>query len=507
MLTAHQIRTAVTAAGIVFLAGSALGQNALGGGRALDGGLSSTPGGRVNASVGDLQTIIRVNTNAGNALNGPGFVGSSINRGTAYTGTLAGSGLLNRGTSSYGSSLGSSSREQFDRIAVLEAGYLPNGSLTSTVTLPQGAGATDYRRGGDPYVGFVRDNQGGIILTRGSALRGISIDTAGRLNTPSATDVPKVGTAATYERVIDDLRRASIARALDQPNRINTAVTPTPVNTAPGTPPKPSDTTKAPGDKPSPVANPGSATDKPTNQPAGAPLQYDPEATLKRLRERLAPKPQPAPANTDRARQPDVVTTPNPSNTATVALTEEDINALRGMGLRLDALVPPGATDAQATDGYTRLGQESLAAGRFGLADEMFQAALSRSPGNAMAHAGRIHATMGLGLLMSAGTDLRGYFVEHPEMIPVRFAGTLLVPRARADTLADMLTADLARADGPMLDNAGLTLAYLGRQFDNPAWLAKGLSAMADQTKNDPQGTELLTILKKVWGEPSAPAK
>ena len=58
-----------------------------------------------------------------------------------------------------------------------------------------------------------------------------------------------------------------------------------------------------------------------------------------------------------------------------------------------------------------------------------------------------------------------------------------------------------------MLDNAGLTLAYLGRQFDNPAWLAKGLSAMADQTKNDPQGTELLTILKKVWGEPSAPAK
>lgn len=496
-------RIVLTAAALLALTGTALGQNALGGGRSLDGGLSNTPGGRVNASVADLQTIVRFNTNAGNALNGPGFIGTTnrfnstvggygASTGQFSRGTLSESSLLARNGSTFGSPLGTLSSSSFDRVAAIEAGYLPGGSLTSSVNLPQGTTANDYHGTIEPYVGFVRNGQGGVVMARGSSLRGLNLDP---VTPPSMapSDAPKVGTAATYSRVIDELRRASTARALENPNRIDLSANPT---ATPSTGPKPTDVT---------AATPPAPAD-------GKTAKADPDATLKRLRDRLAAtktqtKPtSAAPTRVDDRTQPTGVTTPDPSNSAaTVMLTEEDINALRNMGIKLDTLVPPGSNDAQATDGYTRLGQEALTAGRFGLADQLFQSALSRSPSNAMAQAGRIHATMGLGLLMTAGSDLRTYFVEHPEMIPVKFETTLLVPSGRAERLADMLTTDIARADGAMLNNGGLTLAYLGRQFDNGAWLEKGFAAMAVQTKNDPQGAELLSILKRVWGAPSVP--
>ncbi|HZW05495.1 MAG TPA: hypothetical protein VFF65_00100, partial [Phycisphaerales bacterium] len=240
-----------------------------------------------------------------------------------------------------------------------------------------------------------------------------------------------------------------------------------------------------------------------------APVQYDPNATLRRLRERLAAnKPAaPAPVDPNAPRRPDTPLTPDPSNAAaTDALSEEDVAALRAMGLRLETLVPAGATDTEASDAYTRLGQEALTAGRFGLADQMFQSALNRNRSNVLAAAGGIHATMGLGLLMTAGSDLRQHLIAHPEMIPVRYTEALMMPRARADRLAAMLTADLDRDGGPLLPDAGLTLAYLGRQFDDAAWLAKGLEAMAKQTKGDPQGTELHALLMRVWAGAPAPA-
>ncbi|MBY0308766.1 MAG: hypothetical protein K2Q09_08500, partial [Phycisphaerales bacterium] len=68
------------------LAGAARAQNALGGGRALDGGLANLPGGRVNPSATDYQSILRYNTNAGNALNGPGIDINALNaRGSLAT--------------------------------------------------------------------------------------------------------------------------------------------------------------------------------------------------------------------------------------------------------------------------------------------------------------------------------------------------------------------------------------------------------------------------------------
>lgn len=464
------------------LCGTALGQNALGGGRALDGGLSATAGGRINASTQDLQAIVRFNTSAGNALNGPGFT-PRITGGSSYPGTIndaisrgmiRDSGIVSRyGVGGYGgSAFGRSSLGGLDRVAALESGYLPQGALTSAVVLPQGTNAADYSRAGDQSVGYLRDRQGELFIARGSALRGLSVEPFARpepVTGAAPADEAKSASAATYGRVIDELRRASISRAIGAPGR------------------------------PDAVAPP---------EFGSAPLQYDPNSTITRLREKLAASRPAAPAATpDDTRRRDTVTTPDPSNVAaTAVLTEADINALRSMGLRLETLVPPGASDAVATDGYTRLGQEALASGRFGLADQMFQSALARDRNNVLATAGGIHATMGLGLLMSGGESLRQFFVEHPEMIPVRYNDNLLMTRSRAERLADMLNEDIDRAGGPIVPNAGLTLAYLGRQFDNLSWLNKGLATMAAQSKNDPQGTELHTLLVRVWAEPATPA-
>ena len=510
-------RNALTAAVILALAGAAHGQTALGGGRALDGGLNTAAGGRINTSANDLQSIVRFNTNAGNALNGPGYFNapstgrfssgtssfSSFNR-PYSTGTLSDTGILNRSNTAYGSALGTQNREQFDRVAVIEAGYLPGGSLTSSVALPQGAKANDFRRGSEPYVGYMRNNQGAYVMARGSALRGVTLDAFDPPASPGSPEAPKVGSALTYNRVLNELQRAG-SNGVDNPNRIDTSANP-PIKTAvkPGTDDKPDATKPAvPGDAtpPNPIANPATT-------PGGK--AYDVEGALKRLRERLAADKTktatPTPSSTDRV-QPNGVTTSDPSNRPSVgSVTEDDINALRAMSLKLDSLVPPGSTDAQAADGYTRLGQEALAAGQYGVADQMFESAMSRRADHVLAEAGRIHATMGLGLLMTAGGNLRTFFTEHPEMIPVRFESQVLMPAGRAQRIAEMLTTDLDREDGPLFVNGGLTLAYLGRQFDNAEWLSKGLEAMAKQTKDDPQGTELLKIVKAVWSTPAAPS-
>ncbi|HYD02286.1 MAG TPA: hypothetical protein VEB22_13750, partial [Phycisphaerales bacterium] len=488
------LRLPAAAACMLTLTGAAFAQNALGGGRALDGGLNANPGGRVNASTRDLQSIIRYNS-SGNTLSGPGLGGRVSSSGTPYPGSLGDAisrGLV-RDTSiiaRYAPSQlrndrgGTLSGPRIDRVAALESGNLPQGALTSPLILPQGTRVRDFARSGEPTVGYAHHPQSGnLFIVRGSALGSISVEPLPRVTDAyeALADTNRTGTAATYGRVIDELRRASLTRAVN-PSRVEPA-----------------------GSTPAAVPNPAAA---PIATAAPSPVQYDPNATLKRLRERLAANKSaaPAPVDPNAPRRPDMPLTPDPSNApATDALSEEDIAALRAMGLRLDTLVPPGATDTEASDAYTRLGQEALTAGRFGLADQMFQSALNRNRSNVLAAAGGIHATMGLGLLMTAGSDLRQHLAAHPEMIPVRYTESLLMPRPRADRLAAMLTADLEREGGALLPDAGLTLAYLGRQFDDATWLSKGLEAMAKQTKGDPQGTELHALLVRVWSTTGAP--
>jgi len=486
----------LTAAALLSLCGTALGQNALGSGRALDGGLSATPGGRINASTQDLQAIVRFNTNAGNALNGPGYVNTNGPRGSSFaarSGNLSSFGvsanlstLTLSGMRNYQASSGGG-LNAFDTVGALEAGYLPGGALTSAVDLPQGTTASAYSRASDQSVGYLRTNQGSLLVARGSTLRGLTLEPVDTGAAPApGTAAVTLATDANYGRVLDDLRRASASRTPGSVNRVDTSATTPPPSTPPSTAVKPTAT-------------------PPGAQPATPPAD-DPAETIKRLRERLATA-KPKPVTPDgQPIKPDAAVKPDPSNAAaTPTLSEDDITALRAMGVRLDSLVPAGSSDAQAADGYTRLGQEALAAGRFGLADQMFQSALSRTPTNVLAKAGDIHATMGLGLLMSAGADLRAFFIDHPEMIPVRYDAAVLMPRGRADRLAEMITSDLDRPDGPLLPDSGLMLAYLGRQFDNGAWLTRGLTAMAAQTRNDPSGAELHTILSQVWA-PQTPA-
>lgn len=519
----NPLHAAATAAALTLLAGTASAQNALGGGRALDNGLNAQPGGRVNLSAADYRSIVRFNTNAGNALNGPGLDVNSLNaRGSLVAPWnrsnigLSNSASSSRLNSTLGSQLGTSSGSMIDRVAVLEAGYLPQGALTSSVTLPQGTTSDDYRRTVEPYVGYVYDNRGNPILARASTLRGLTLAPYAPIQSVSSPgDAAKIGSAAEYNRVIDELRRASLAGIAGNTNRVDTSATPPPDTTNnpsaqptaanPTAPPADAAKPKKPEntDKPNPPANPANPNPDADPSSTRGGTKYDADAALKRLRDRLAP-----PAASRDTRKP-TTTTADPSNAAaTSALTDEDVKALREMNIKLETLVPPGATDAQATDAYTRLGQEALSSGHFGLADQMFQSALSRNQGNTLALAGRINAVMGLGLLMTGGNDLRNFYVDHPEMIPVRFESSLLMPRSRADSLADMLTADMGRGEASLLNNSGLTLAYLGRQFDNPAWLTKGLDTMATQTKDDAQGTQLVAILRKVWNTPasSAPA-
>ncbi|HZW05531.1 MAG TPA: hypothetical protein VFF65_00290, partial [Phycisphaerales bacterium] len=132
------MRLPAAAACILTLAGTAFGQNALGGGRALDGGLNANPGGRINASTRDLQSIIRYNS-SGNSLAGPGLGARGSSSGSPYPGTLGDAisrglvrdtSIISRYAPSQlrGGGAGTLSAPRVDRVAALESGNLPQGA-------------------------------------------------------------------------------------------------------------------------------------------------------------------------------------------------------------------------------------------------------------------------------------------------------------------------------------------------------------------------------------------
>jgi hypothetical protein len=149
---------------------------------------------------------------------------------------------------------------------------------------------------------------------------------------------------------------------------------------------------------------------------------------------------------------------------------------------------------------HLKAGEEELAKGRYFDAEERFSRALAMRPGDATVQAARLNAQIGAGLYISAATNLRQVFRQHPEVIGVHYTGSTMPAQERLNaTMAEMRENISKTKQGGLAvpEEAGLLLAYVGYQSNDPGAVREGLDAMR-QTK-DGASDPLVPLLAGVW--------
>lgn len=199
---------------------------------------------------------------------------------------------------------------------------------------------------------------------------------------------------------------------------------------------------------------------------------------------------------------------------------EETIELMRRLREPAERLVIPGdETKHDAFREHMEAGQRLLTRERFFDAEERFTRALAITPGDVTAQVGRIHAQLGAGMYLSAAMNLRILLLQHPEMVAMRFDETLLPGEARRERINAALRKklgvgedadDASQGDPQLRREAGLLLAYLGRQSGDHAAVRDGLAAMRKvndlYADDESQATErrLHELLERVWLNPES---
>ena len=198
----------------------------------------------------------------------------------------------------------------------------------------------------------------------------------------------------------------------------------------------------------------------------------------------------------------------------------ETIELMRQIREPVERLVTPaegGRRDAFRE--HMEAGQRLLTRERFFDAEERFTRALAISPGDVTAQVGRIHAQLGAGMYLSAAMNLRILLLQHPELVAMRFDEALLPGEARRARIMSALRTkigigdqkdDVSEGDPQLRREAGLLLAYLGRQSGDRAAVRDGLAAMRAvndlYADDESQATErrLHELLERVWLDPES---
>ena len=152
-----------------------------------------------------------------------------------------------------------------------------------------------------------------------------------------------------------------------------------------------------------------------------------------------------------------------------------------------------------------RAGERLIGSERYFDAEERFARALAINPGDPSAQVGRIHAQLGAGLVLSASVNLRTLLMSNPELIGVRYAGTLLPATERVDLLIESLRAKAGllvdpgagREDVSVRRAASLMLAYLGYQNGRAEIAREGLDAYESLGADDDR--RFANIVRQVW--------
>lgn len=195
------------------------------------------------------------------------------------------------------------------------------------------------------------------------------------------------------------------------------------------------------------------------------------------------------------------------------------IGVLRSRGEPSKDFVAPDVAGVYAE--HMRIGQEYFRAGRYFDAEERFAHALTIRPNDVTAQSARIHAQIGAGMYLSAALNLRTLILEWPAVVSARFDGSLM---PSGDRLVEVVAALREGVAGAIKNNptggslrraraSGLLLAYIGFQTDDAQMVREGIDAAraAIAQTDDSGGTEnlterrLLDLIEAVWVDKQAP--
>ena len=152
--------------------------------------------------------------------------------------------------------------------------------------------------------------------------------------------------------------------------------------------------------------------------------------------------------------------------------------------------------DHYATEDPTRFNEllksagQRLADGKYFWAERHFDRALRFTPGHPLAIAGMGHAQIGAGLHVPAALTLRRLLTTNPELIDVRYARSLLPSPVRLDVAVEQLRNRITRIERDR-QLRGFVLAYIGHQLDDRALVVEGLGLMDDEP--------FRALLEAVW--------
>ena len=229
-----------------------------------------------------------------------------------------------------------------------------------------------------------------------------------------------------------------------------------------------------------------------------------------------APKPiEPAPEGAGPSGAP-----PLPGQPAEGQLDPQTVDLLRSYGPPAKDFVAPDVNDVYGE--HMRIGQKYFQEGRYFDAEERFAQALTIRPNDVVAQTARIHAQIGGGMYLSAALNLRTLILEQPPVVSARYDASLLPDAERLAEVVAALREGIAGAQGREVNGAmlrrarasGLLLAYIGFQTSDHEMTGEGIEAAraAIVQSTDPASDgdnkaeqRLLNLLDAVWGDRQAP--
>lgn len=138
-------------------------------------------------------------------------------------------------------------------------------------------------------------------------------------------------------------------------------------------------------------------------------------------------------------------------------------------------------------------GEDYLRKGEYFRAERRFEHALRFVPGHPMASAGLGHSQLGAELYYSASQTLRRVLQDNPELIDARYDVGLIAPEAELRRMAEELRGEIRTHAEP--EPFAFLLAYVGHHLDDRATIDEGLSILKTSKMDD----RLLPLLDQVW--------
>jgi hypothetical protein len=158
----------------------------------------------------------------------------------------------------------------------------------------------------------------------------------------------------------------------------------------------------------------------------------------------------------------------------------------------------PTLDRASAYDLHVDRAKTMMEQGRFFEAEQRFTMALAARPNDPLASIGRVHAQIGAGLDLSASANLRAFLVEHPEFVGARYEPGLLPSQERLRVASRRLTEQVTDEEARRASReSALLLAYVSFHLDDRVSTILGLERLGEgeSGRRDP----LTPLLRAVW--------